>query len=247
MTTTTTREQFASAVAMAISSVQHLYREVDRLLTGLRDSLAEEPHPLAPIRGTLQKSGRDQTRLVVRNEYGALFAPVINDEEDAEEEDEDLEEDGDEGEDDDRPRGGRKRAPAEIAADQPLLAVRVALYDPQRHDSFEPQVQFAVMSEWALGKAAATPEQRFILARYMLRRIPKALAASATLAKGSRLVTRATVKRVVGAKKGDERRLACRLPAGVEAVPLFSLDSAEGLDRLAATMKNMWQQTVKNG
>lgn len=41
------------------------------------------------------------------------------------------------------------------------------------------------------------------------------------------------VKRVVGAKKGDDRGLSCGLRMGVETVPLYSLESAEELDRLA--------------
>ena len=240
------REEFAKAVAAAISGVQHLYREVDRLLAGLRDSLAEEPSPLAPLRGTLPKAGRDQSRLVVRNEYGTLFAPIVIDDEDVEdEEDDEGEEDGEDVDEEDGARGRRKRPPAEIAADQPLLAVRVAMYDPQRGEAFEPQIQFAVMNEWTVGKGGWSADQRFVLARYMLRRIPRILSTSTTAAKGSRVVTRATVKRVVGAKKGEERRIGCRLPAGVEVVPLYTLDSAEGLDRLASAMKTMWRQSAK--
>jgi len=213
-----TREEFASAVAAAISSVQHLYREVDCLIVGLRDMLAEEPNSLIPVRGTLGKSNRDQSRLVIRNEYGALFAPAIidDDDEDVEEEDEEL----DDNADDEVETVRRKRPPAEIAADQPLLAIRVAMYDPQKPDSFEPQIQYALMSQWAIGKNAWAPDQRFLLARYMLRRVPRALSISTVVPAGGRLMTRAKVKRAVGGKKSDDHRLGCMLPAGVKAVPL---------------------------
>jgi hypothetical protein len=185
---------------MAISSVQHLYREVDRLIVGLRDALAEEPNPLVPVRGTLGKGVRDQTRFVVRNEYGSLFGPRVADEEDVEEDDE-TEEETEDAEDDETGGAARKRSPAEMAADQPLLAIRIAMYDPHKRETFEPKIEYAVMSDWAVGNAVSTPGERFVLARSMLRRIPKALAASSDVAKGGRLPTRAAVKRVVGAKK----------------------------------------------
>lgn len=236
-----TREEFASAVAAAISSVQHLYREVDRLIIGLRDMLGEEPNPLIPVRGTLGKSSRDQSRLVIRNEYGAIFAPAIIDEddEDVEEDDEELDDNAEDA-DDDVETVRRKRPPAEIASIQPLLAIRVAMYDPQKPDSFEPQIQYALMSQWAIGKNAWTPDQRFLLARYMLRRVPRALSMSAGVPAGGRLMTRAKVKRAVGAKKSDDHRLGCILPAGMKAVPLHSLDSATALGNLAEQMKTMW-------
>jgi hypothetical protein len=240
-----TREQFASAVAVAISSVQHLYREVDRLIVGLRDALAEEPNPLVPVRGTLGKGVRDQTRFVVRNEYGSLFGPLVADEEDVEEDDENLEEETEDAEDDETDGAARKRSPAEMAADQPLLAIRIAMYDPLKRETFEPKIEYAVMSDWAIGNATSTPPgKRFVLARNMLRRIPRALAASSDVAKGGRLPTRAAVKRVVGAKKGKDRRLSCRLRMGADTVPLYSLENAEELGRLAKRMKQMWTDVV---
>jgi len=54
-----TREQFASAVAAAVSSVHHVYRALDRLLLELRQSLAEPPTPLVYVHGTVGKSGGD--------------------------------------------------------------------------------------------------------------------------------------------------------------------------------------------
>jgi hypothetical protein len=156
-----TREQFASAVEAAISSVHHLFREVDRLIVGLRESLAEEPNPLTLVRGTLGKSGRDPTRLVMRNEYGALFAPVAADEE-VDEDEEDVEE---ETEDEDGAQGHHKSSPVEIAADQPLLGILVALYDPHKQNAFEPQVKYAVMNAWTVGSGAAPePGESIVLA-----------------------------------------------------------------------------------
>jgi len=232
-----TREEFASAVAAAISSVQLLYREVDHLIVGLRDMLAEEPISLVPLRGTLGKSGRSQSRLVIRNEYGALFTPAIieEDDEDAEEDDEELDDNAEDADDDIEP-ARRKRPPAEIAADQRLLAMRIAMYDPQKPDSSEPQIQYALMTQWAIGKNAWVPDQRFVLARNMLRRVPRALAIGASIPWGGRLMTSAEV----GGKRSKDRQLGCVLPAGVEAVSLYSLDSATALRNLAEQMKTMW-------
>lgn len=246
-----TREQFAAAVATAISSVYHLYREVDRLMVGLRESLAEEPDSLLAVRGTsMGKAGRDPGRLVLRYEYGTLFGPAMLDESDLEEDDEDEgdEEGDDEGDNEDEGGKRKKRKPADIAADQPLLAVHIGMYDGGKQAGFEPQLEYAVMSDWRIGDSKSAPDDRFILQRYMLRRIPRALALSAGVEKGGRLVTRSAARRVGGGKKvrGKDRRMGCRLPCGVEVVPLYSLDSAEQLERLAHGMKAMWRETVKS-
>jgi hypothetical protein len=237
------REEFASAVAAALSSVHHLYREIDRMLAGLRDMLAEPPESLMPMRGTITKVGKDQTRLIIRNEFGALFAATTNDEIDVEEEEEESEDDVDEADEEETPARRRKRPPAEIAPDQPLLAVRVAVYDPQKQGTLEPQIQYAVMSEWAAGKNGPAPGERFTLARYMLRRVPRSL--SSVQAKGARIVTRARVKGVLGKAK-DDRRLSCRLPEGVESVPLYSLENAQALEDLVRKMKAMWSRAGKS-
>lgn len=247
-----TREEFASAVSAAITSVHHLYKEIDRLMVGLRDALAEEPSALVPLRGTFSKAGRDPGRLVVRHEYGTLFTPMLADDDvdDGDDDDEDGgEEDVDEVTDDeDAPDVGKKakrQAPV-IVADQPLLAMRVGMYDPGKPAAFEPQIEYAVMSDWAIGDANSSPSgERFMLQRYMLRRIPRALRMSAGVSKGGRLVTRSAARRASGRKKGEDRRLSCRLPCGVEVVPLYSLDSAEKLEQLARAMKAMWADVLR--
>lgn len=238
---TLSREEFASAVAAAISSVHHLYREINHLIVGLREMLEEEPHSLKPVRGTLGKFGGNLSRLVVRNEYGVLFEPRLNEDDDEgiEEEDEELDDNAEDG-DEEIESVRRKRPPAEILADQPLLAVRIAIFDPQKPDSFEPQIQYALMNKWTIGKNAWSPEERFTLGRSMLRRIPRALAMAAGVPNGGRLMTRAVVKRAIGRKKSDARRLSCILPAGVKAEPLYSLDNASALKDLSETMKTVW-------
>jgi hypothetical protein len=243
-----TREQFAAAVAAAISSVYHLYREVDRLLVGLRDALAEEPIPLAPVRGTFSaKAGRDPGRLVLRHEYGTLFKPISPDEEDLDDDDEDEGDDeADEGDGEEaREKQGKEKRAADIAADQPLLGLRVAMHDTGKQANFEPQIQYAVMSEWAIGNAFQ-PAEQFVLQRYMLRRIPRALGGALEVPKGARLVTRSAARRIGGRSKGEDRRLSCRLPEGVVTVPLYSLDSPEQLERLAESVKTMWASATKS-
>ena len=170
----------------------------------------------------------------MRYEYGVLFGPAEEEIEEEDEEDDDVED----ADDEDGTRSGRKRSPVEIASDQPLLGMRIAMYDTQ--EGFEPHVAYAVMSDWAIGTKAATAPQRIALAGYMLRRIPRVLGASVNAAKGARVVTRAAAKRVIGPKKGEDRRVGCRLPMGVETMPLYALDGSEELKRLVERMKSAW-------
>ena len=235
------REEFASAVNEVTSSVDHLYREVDLLARALQTGLEEPPVSLAPVPGgKLGKSSRSKgkVRLVVRSEYGLLLGPSNADDE---EDEDDL---GDEDEEDGVSRGPRKSVLSEIADDQPLLAVRVAVFDPDALESFEPKIQYAVMSDWALGDASTDRVgQRFELVRYMVQRIPRALKKGAE--EGKRLQTSAGVKRVAGgSKRSKERQLSCLLPLGVTTVPLFTLNSAEELDSLVEDIKEMWDKAV---
>lgn len=246
-----TREQFASAVAAAISSVHHVYRALDRLMLELRQSLAEPPTPLAHMPGTGGgKSGRDPGRLVLRHEYGTLFKGGLGDEDDVEE-DEDEEEDEEEleheGEDDEAEHPKRKRGSPSIAADKPLMALRIAMYDPHTQEAFEPHIAYAVMADWAIKGLKTEPGQQFGLPRYMLRRIPRALA-TADRKKGAQVVTPAKVKRLPRAKKsqGNDGRLTCRLPMGVEIVPLYNLEEPAAVFELADGMKKMWVEAIGN-
>jgi len=246
-----TREEFAAGVAAAVSSVHHLYREIDRLFVGLREALADGPDQLIPVPGTIQKSGKDPARLIVRNEYGALFRAAIADEggEDEDEDDEDEGQDDDAtgedgpGEDDNEARK-RRRKPAEIAAGEALLAIRVALYDPREPEGFEPHIEYAVMTDWSIGNGIKPEvDQPFVLAWHMLRRIPRALGSSRRAGKDGRLVTRATVKRFQGAKKGLDRHLTCKVDS-VKTQPLFPLQSFEELNRLANEIKAAWRDVL---
>jgi len=245
MSNAITREEFASAVASAISSIHHLYREVDRLITGLRDRLAEEPNSLAFLAGAFSKAGRDQTRRIIRNEYGALFTPAIGDDDEVDEDEDEIEDEGDEPEEElnHKPRKG---IPAQIGASQALLAVRIVVYDPQTRESFEPQVQYAVMNHWSVGNKPWDSKEVFEVRKTVLKRVPRALGGS-DLTKGSKLTTKATVKSSPGAKRADGRQLCCLLPVGVKTIPLYALDTADALDRLGEDMKLMWNSALKTG
>ena len=123
-------QEFNGAVAAAIAGVEHLYRRVDLLLAGLREELGQEPNPLILVRGTLGKSGKeDSKRIVVRYEYGALFEPAPDDDLDADE----SEDDEDESEDGDGEQAAKHEPRRhEVVSAQPLLAVRIATYDPRK-------------------------------------------------------------------------------------------------------------------
>jgi hypothetical protein len=237
-----TREQFADAVRTAISSVVHLYRELDNLMRELRDGLGEPPDPLSLVPGTLGKGGREG-RQVMRHEYGALFRPTL-DEEEVEEEGEDDDSE-DEGEEDDS-TARRMRGKVEIESDEVMAAIRVALYDSRKQAGFEPHLVYGVMDAWAVGPHSPASTETFVLARHMLRRIPRALA-SPDLRRGSRLQTQAKVYSVGGTrrtKKSGEVHLTCRLPLGVEVVPLYSLDAPGAVRTLADRIKAMWTEAT---
>lgn len=240
-----TAQQFQEAVAAAIEGVENLYRQVDLLIAKLREQLAEEPDPLKLVRGTLGKSGKeDSKRVVVRYEYGALFEPATGDDEDLDDEDDVVDDDAEDEDVDDsvgsKSKGKHKGGGHEIVAGQPLLAVRIGMFDPRKRASFTPEVQFAVMSDWALGDSAAQPDDRFRLQSYMLRRVARALADRTGAPKASRIKTNAAARSTSGASKGKSRKLSCALPAGVEAFPLYSINNAEALETLADRIKAMW-------
>ena len=98
-------------------------------------------------RAAVGKSRLNPARFVVRDAYGALFKPVVSDEEvdAAEDDEEESDADADDG------GQGRTRRPVELVADLPLLAVRMVLYDPRKQDGIEPQIEFGVMSDWRVG------------------------------------------------------------------------------------------------
>jgi hypothetical protein len=187
----------------------------------------------------LGKSGKeDSKRVVVRYEYGALFEPAVDGDEDSDDEDEDDDDAEEEDVDDSaaaKSKGKRKDRYHEILAGQPLLAVRIGMFDPRKRASFAPEVQFAVMSDWAFADSTAQPD-RFSLRSYMLRRFPRALADRTGVEKGTRLKTNATAR----STRGKSAKLSCALPAGVESVPLYSINNAESLEELADRIKAMW-------
>ena len=235
-----TQEQFRAAVVDGISGLEHLYREVAHLVACLRQALAQEPEPLALKPGTFGKSGRKEgSHFLVRYDYGLLFEPAVED--DDETEDDDDGDEDDETEESPKAAGKKKGSPAphQLIASQPLLAVRIAMYDPRRREAFEPQIEFAVMTEWVLGVLSAPPDDRFMLKSSMLKRVARALAERVGVEKGTRIHTTATVHRPGGGQKG-KLRLSCSLPAGVEAASLYSIDSDEALERFAERMKGMW-------
>lgn len=236
------RSEFAEAVGAAIASVRHFYREVDRLVLTLREALLEEPDSLGVVRGSTGKGTnvKQQGRLVLRDEYAILFegASDLGDEDD-EDDDADAEEADDAA---DNPSGSRKRStPAELNADQPLLALRLSLATHRHLQTFEPSLQYAVLGDWGLGLAGAKPAESFLLKRNMLRRI------TWILEKGDNSKRMLTAAQVIGKGKrvkGGDRTLSCRILGGVQTVALYDLDGPKALDDLAVTMKQHWRTVI---
>jgi hypothetical protein len=242
------RQQFTEAVHAALGSLWHLYREVDRLNTALRDTLQREPLRFHSVGGTSSgKGSSDEDRLVVRNWYGRLYGVEGSDGADDADEDAEPEEESDEGLEEGRPR--RRRRPVRIPQDTPLLAVKVVLFDPTSAAPVEPELQYVVIGDWALGTGGAKLPARgaFELEKLMLRRLLKAIPATTPPDAGRRILTRAKVRKAKGMKgvkgKGD-RRLGFRCLGDVVAIPLFKCDSAAALDQLVDDVKAYWRKVV---
>lgn len=231
------RQDFAVAVNDAIAAVRHLYREVDLLVQGVREQLAAT-ESLGQMRGTFAKSGKGMNRLIVRFEYGALFAPV---------DDADLEDDGDDDDGLDADNGDAeppKRKKIELT-DQRLLCLRIALHPVTPETSFEPIIEYAVMDQWRVGDAVIPAGASVALPSYMLKRIPPSLADRIDSKPGTLLRTRAAAHKGSGPRAKGGKRLSCHLPQGVKSVPLYELKEPSHLLGLAADMATMWRDSER--
>jgi hypothetical protein len=234
------RQEFAEAVSAAVASVKHIYRELDRLIATLKESLIEEPDSLKVVRGSTGKglSAKQHGRVVVRDEYSILFEPGADDEgAEGEAEDED---DGDGAEDDAAAGSGSRRrsAPVELDPEQPLLALRVSVATARVNEAFEPSLQYAVLGKWSLGLTDDRPRRPIVLKRNMMRRITWILESADT---SRRILTAAKVPAGRGSHRG-ERTLSCRILGGIQTVPLYDLDEPRALDDLAEAMKDHWRR-----
>lgn len=234
-----TREGFSSAVAATIGSVHHLYREIGRLYVALREALQSEPDPFLVLGGHPARPSRDGDRTIVRNFFGQLFEPNLAGEDDGEDDTDDEDDEGEE-------EGGRRRRrpPAVLDPERPLLVVKLKLFDPQLLAEFEPEVQYAVLGDWACGTSYRKPKggTQFELAWHMLRRIVKAFDATGQV-QGQRTMTKAMIKGTRGVKSAD-RQISCVILGSAKRVPVFELDSAESLERLGRDIQDHWRETV---
>lgn len=234
------REEFAEAVAATIGSVHHFYREVGRLYTALRETLQSEPDPFVPVGGYGAKPSKDIDRTIVRNWFGQLFEPNLAGEE--EEEDDVDEDDADEG-----TTSRRKQAPALLYPDHPMLVVKLQLFHSRQEVGFEPELQYAVIGEWACGTNHAGPTKgdAFQIARSMLRRIVKAFDAAAVKQDGQRHTTHAMIKGKAGSK-GVDKRISFRALSTPQRVALYELDSAEALEEAGRSIQRHWNAATSS-
>jgi hypothetical protein len=239
------RKQFAEAVAASVSSVQHLYREVDRLIAVLRDAFLEEPDPFRVVPGTLRSSGKGSDRWVIRNEYALLFERSDDEDSDEEDKSEEPEDDGDDDDERDADSGGsgKKKPPVELASDDLYFVLRIALAEPRPSADFEPCLQYAVLGDWGLGSNGTRPKDGgpLTVRQNMLRKIPRILGARPDVTR--RILTSVKVDlKGTGLSKSADRRLSCRLLGGVQTILLCELDAAAELDRKAAEIKKYWTE-----
>jgi hypothetical protein len=235
--------QFTEAVYAAIHSVRHLYREVDRLNWLLRDELQREPDALRSLGGTGFGKRKDDEHRVIRDWYGRLYSPNGAEEPDeGDEEEVGLDEEGDESAEDDHPRKGRGLV--RIQSDQALVAVKVILYDPSNRGPVEPVLQYAVLADWVCGSGVrgSAKAATFEIQKSGLRRVLRALPASPPSDRW--VFSKAKVRKTKGAKAERDRRLGFRCRGLAKIVPLYELDSAEAIEKLAETIKAHWKATM---
>ena len=238
--TDVSREEFAKAIAATLESVEHLYKEIDLLFTGLRTDLSDLTNPLGLVSASRIGKTKRRDGRVIFHDYPLLFGPVNPDEED---EEEDLDD-----QDQSVSVSSGKSKQFEIVSGQPLMAIRLTMYSPDKSNLFEPMFQYAALSDWSVGNGPPPTACKFVLKSYMIRRIPKALDFSAQ--KGMRLQTQARVNKVIGgkgvlgSKKAAEKNLSCQLPLGVNRVPLFGVNDPEELENLVQGIGKMWNEAL---
>jgi len=227
-----TREQFAEAVNAAMKTVKHLQRELAKLYESLRDELGAGDDPLRELvspTGLRVRAHGDNKRPGLSAEYGCLL--VSHNSTDAEDEND--------SEVDDESEASDSKAVV-FAASEPVLAMRIVLTNDNDSDSdpFEPQIVFAILGNWGVGKSdvKSQADEVLQLRRYMARRIPRILTPGDEAAKRLR-----TAAAVIGRRKGD-RRLTCTLRTAVQSVPIFELDDLSAVERFAGDVKSLWSQ-----
>ncbi len=237
------REQFREAVASTVGSVHHFYREVARLYTALREAIQSEPDPFMALGGYAAKASNDPDRTLVRNWFGQLFEPNM-----AGEEEFDEERDGDDDDESEDAGGTKKRAPAELYPDRPVLIVKLKLFDPLQREAFEPALQYAVIGDWGWGSPHRKPKEGepILLARYMLRRVVKAFDAAGAH-EGLRITTRAMVKGKQGGAKSVDRQVSFKIVGTPQSVPLHGLDSAESVEEVGRSIQRHWREVLARG
>jgi len=225
-----TAGDFAAAVHAAVEGVRHLYRELNRLNLALVEALEAEPSSLSSLlgRGKAEKEGRT----TVRDWYGQLFRS-------ADLEDEDLAEDDDDAEDDAEDDSTKDGVLVTLDPDQPLLGVKLIVYDAPRGAEFQPQIAYAVLRDWGIGKAGQKIDAPFEVKRAMLKKLPRSID---TGGEPKRIVSAVRVGK--GGKKGD-RRLSFKVAGAVQSKPLFDLSGPDSVLSLAAAMKEHWLQHLE--
>ncbi len=237
-----TAEQFAESVQAAIGTVTHLYGQIDRLNAALKDALTTEPDRFSLLGGIPPAPAKGRPFRVIRYDYGGLYQVDTADGEDDIEDDE-LDTDVDAG---DESESKRPSGALELLSDQPILAVRVLLFDAKRPEGLEPQILYAAMTDWVCGSKLTKPKagEPFRLRRRMLLRIVRAINPRMLAAPpGERVRTKATViGRGRGGPRDPERELSARLCAPVRSARLYDLDGSGAVEKLAADIKAYWQE-----
>jgi hypothetical protein len=228
-----TADQFAAAVHAAITGVRHLYRELSLLNMALVEALATEPDPLVRLLPTGKGTGK--AAAVVRDWHGQLFRPA----EEVDEDEEALEDDLDDAEDTEEEAVSAKRSTKILTfePDQPLLALKLTVYEAGRGAQFQPELLYAVLNDWTIGKPGRKIDNAFQVKRYMLKRVPKAIELGVDrkpIVSGAKIAGK-------GGKRVD-RRLGFTVSGSVQSKRLFELSGPDSVAQLATEIKDHWKR-----
>ena len=166
-----TEVEFRHAVAVAIKGVLNVYREADALLRELAAALeATEPRfAVVAKRVVPGVSRKSPDARYLRCYLSAVLAPSNTDAEVIGDAGDEEDEDGEEDEGEERPA-----KVVVVPTNGSLIVARVAIYDPDHAEGFEPNLRVTVLGNCRAATKGVAADAAFRVRRNLFRRIVRA-------------------------------------------------------------------------
>jgi hypothetical protein len=166
-----TELEFRQAVAAAVRGVLNVYREADALLRELAEAFAatEASFGVVAKRITPGVSRRSPDARYLRSYLATVLAPRTADAEVLGDAGDDDDEDGEEDEGEERPT-----KVVIVPTGGSLVVTRVAIYDPDQAEGFEPNLRVTVLSNCRAASQDVAADAAFRVRRSLFRRIVRA-------------------------------------------------------------------------